>query len=135
MCFLDCCILIIFFWIICPIFCCWAYCKGKELQTSLMAALALKLETYERIYEIGSKANINKARINVTDLALNDDKIGQLRQFIEKSGVMELYLKNDGLPVEEAHSDYSKFRATIMEITKIQGLKYDIEWAQIKLQN
>ena len=44
-----------------------------------MAATILKAEAYERINEIGLKANIKKATINVSDNTLNDYKIGQLR--------------------------------------------------------
>ena len=46
MCFLDCLFIILFFWIICPIFCCWAYCKAKSLQDELLKIFSLRDETY-----------------------------------------------------------------------------------------
>ena len=42
---------------------------------------------------------------------------------------------NNGLPVQEAHSDYAKFRARIMEVTNIKALKYDIHWGDIHITN
>ena len=72
--------------------------------------------------------------MTVVDNSLDDDKIGHLKKFIEVSGVKEFSLKNVMDAVQD-HSDYSKFRDRITEITKIEGLKYNIEWAHTKLQN
>ena len=139
MCCLDCLILILFFWIICPIFCCWAYCKGKAIQESVLAILALKEETYEKLEDVGGKSQLLRASVEVVDMALNREKIGYLKGLIEKSGVMEFRLQNNGVNVkaqeEGSSTDYDNFRNNISEITRIQGLKYNIQWGEVRLSS
>ena len=84
--------------------------------------------------EIGDKMKLIKMRMNVTDMTLNEDKIKHIRSLIQKSGVRELELYNDGL-ISKAHDHFSKFRENISEITQIKGLKYNIKWDEIQLNS
>ena len=84
--------------------------------------------------EIGDKMKLIKMRMNVTDMTLNEDKIKHIRSLIQKSGVRELELYNDGL-ISKAHDHFCKFRENISEITQIKGLKYNIKWDEIQLNS
>lgn len=91
MCCINCFLLILFFWIICPIYCCIGFCVGN----SIFNACTIKTKTYEKLEDIGKRTKLNTINLHLQDLDLNLTKIGCLRELILASGAKHFTLKND----------------------------------------
>lgn len=84
LCLLSCFVLMLFWWIICPIFYCCLKRKVERIATTSMTP-----SPYQTLQELGTRLKLKKIKISVSDNYLGKQKLEYISSFISGTGAKE----------------------------------------------